>query len=133
MAHLICDPRDQKYVLYEMLHVEELFKAERFADFSRDTVDMALKEAEKLAAVLQRRGVGVEAGLDVESGIENVRQDLLRLVRGDGLESGADGEAFVAALMAGGAGFLVNEVAFRGIALPREGGTIAGHDFGSGG
>ena len=49
-----------------------------------------------------------------------------------GLDADAD-EAFVAALMAGGAGFLVNETAFRRIALPREGGTIAGHDFGAGG
>ncbi len=46
---LIVDPRDQKFVLYEMLHVEELFKAERYADFSEDMVDMVLREAERMA------------------------------------------------------------------------------------
>jgi alkylation response protein AidB-like acyl-CoA dehydrogenase len=49
MASLIVDPRDQKFVLYEMLHVEELFKAERYADFSEDMVDMVLREAERMA------------------------------------------------------------------------------------
>ncbi len=49
MANLIVDPRDQKFVLYEMLHVEELFKAERYADFSGDMVDMVLREAERMA------------------------------------------------------------------------------------
>ena len=49
MANLIVDPRDQKFVLYEMLHVEELFKAGRYADFSGDMVDMVLREAERMA------------------------------------------------------------------------------------
>lgn len=50
MAHLIVDPRDQTFVLYEMLQVEDLFKSERYADFSRDMVDMVLTEAGKMAA-----------------------------------------------------------------------------------
>jgi alkylation response protein AidB-like acyl-CoA dehydrogenase len=49
MSSLIVDPRDQKFVLYEMLNVEELCKAPLFADFSRDMFDMALNEAEKFA------------------------------------------------------------------------------------
>jgi alkylation response protein AidB-like acyl-CoA dehydrogenase len=49
MANLIVDPRDQKFVLYEMLNVEELFEAQRYADFSRDMVDMVLTEAGKMA------------------------------------------------------------------------------------
>ena len=49
MASLIIDPRDQKFVLYEMLNVEELCKAPLYADFSRDMFDMALNEAEKFA------------------------------------------------------------------------------------
>jgi len=49
MANLICDPRDQAFVLYEMLHVEELFETPRYADFSRDMIDMVLREAEKMA------------------------------------------------------------------------------------
>lgn len=49
MGSLIVDPRDQKFVLYEMLNVEELCKAPLFNDFSRDMFDMVLSEAEKLA------------------------------------------------------------------------------------
>jgi hypothetical protein len=49
MTNLIVDPRDQKFVLYEMLQMEELFKTTRYADFSRDMVDMVLTEAEKMA------------------------------------------------------------------------------------
>ncbi len=49
MGSLIVDPRDQKFVLYKMLNVEELCKAPLFADFSRDMFDMALGEAEKFA------------------------------------------------------------------------------------
>jgi alkylation response protein AidB-like acyl-CoA dehydrogenase len=49
MSSLIIDPRDQKFVLYEMLNVEALCKAPLYADFSRDMFDMALNEAEKFA------------------------------------------------------------------------------------
>ena len=41
MGSLIVDPKDQKFVLYEMLNVEELCKVPRFADFSRDMFDTA--------------------------------------------------------------------------------------------
>lgn len=49
MPNLIVDPRDQKFVLYEMLDVEALCKAPLYADFSREVFDMALNEAEKFA------------------------------------------------------------------------------------
>ena len=49
MASLIVDPRDQKFVLYEMLNVEELCQKPLYADFSKDMFDMALNEAEKFA------------------------------------------------------------------------------------
>jgi len=49
MANLIIDPRDQKFVLYEMLNIEELCKAPLYADFSRDMFDMVLNEAEKFS------------------------------------------------------------------------------------
>ena len=52
MASLIVDPRDQKFVLYEMLNVEALCKSPLYADFSRDMFDMALNEAEKFAAAV---------------------------------------------------------------------------------
>ena len=50
MPNLIIDPRDQRFVLYEMLNVEELCKSPLYADFSRDLFDMTLNEAEKFAA-----------------------------------------------------------------------------------
>lgn len=47
--NLILDDRDQKFVLYEMLKMEDLFKTARYADFSRETFDMVLAEAAKFA------------------------------------------------------------------------------------
>jgi alkylation response protein AidB-like acyl-CoA dehydrogenase len=52
MASLIIDPRDQKFVLYEMLNIEALCKSPLYADFSRDMFDMALNEAEKFATAV---------------------------------------------------------------------------------
>ncbi len=50
MANLIVDARDQRFVLYEMLGIEDLCEGPRYADFSRDVFDMILNEAEKFAA-----------------------------------------------------------------------------------
>jgi len=49
MANLIIDARDQRFVLYEMLEIENLCENSRYADFSRDVFDMILNEAEKFA------------------------------------------------------------------------------------
>ncbi|HQO40574.1 MAG TPA: acyl-CoA dehydrogenase [Spirochaetota bacterium] len=38
----IVDSRDQKFVLYELLNVQDLFKTEQFADFDREMFDMTL-------------------------------------------------------------------------------------------
>jgi alkylation response protein AidB-like acyl-CoA dehydrogenase len=46
---LLVDERDVKFILYEQLHVEELCKRPRYADFSQEMFDMALEQAEKLA------------------------------------------------------------------------------------
>jgi alkylation response protein AidB-like acyl-CoA dehydrogenase len=46
---LLVDERDAKFVLYEQLHIEELCKAPRYAEFSREMFDMAIEQAEKLA------------------------------------------------------------------------------------
>ena len=50
MAHVILDERDQKFVLYEMLGREKLCGHQRYADFSRETLDMILAETQKFAA-----------------------------------------------------------------------------------
>ncbi len=48
MANLILDERDQKFVLFEMLGIDKLCENERYADFSMDTFEMILTEAQKL-------------------------------------------------------------------------------------
>ena len=70
MASLIIDPRDQKFVLYEMLNVEELCKSPLYADFSRDMFDMALNEAERFAtsAVFPCLAEGDRQGCRLENG-----------------------------------------------------------------
>ncbi len=42
--------RDMRFVLYEQLGIERLCQFEKFKDFSRETFDMVLEEAAKLAA-----------------------------------------------------------------------------------
>ena len=49
MSSLILDERDQQFVLYEMLEVEKICDHPRFADFSKETFNMILTEAQKMA------------------------------------------------------------------------------------
>jgi len=49
MASLILDRRDQIFVLQEMLKTEDLCGMSKWADFSQETFEMVLKEAERLA------------------------------------------------------------------------------------
>jgi alkylation response protein AidB-like acyl-CoA dehydrogenase len=49
MASLILDERDQQFVLYEMLGVEEVCEHPKYADFSKETFNMILTEAQKIA------------------------------------------------------------------------------------
>jgi alkylation response protein AidB-like acyl-CoA dehydrogenase len=49
MASLILDERDQQFVLYEMLGVERVCEQPKYADFSRETFNMILIEAQKIA------------------------------------------------------------------------------------
>jgi hypothetical protein len=52
MTNLLVNTRDQEFVLFEQLGIEELFKREKYADFSREMVLMMRNEAEKLAVNL---------------------------------------------------------------------------------
>ena len=47
--NLILDSRDQKFVLQELLHTEDLCRMPAWSDFSPDMFDMVLNEAERLA------------------------------------------------------------------------------------
>ena len=49
MASLILDERDQQFVLYEMLGVEGVCEQSKYADFSKETFNMILTEARKIA------------------------------------------------------------------------------------
>ena len=49
MSNLLVNTRDQQFILFEHLGVENLFKSSKYADYSKETVDMMLTEAEKMA------------------------------------------------------------------------------------
>lgn len=70
MANLLVDERDVEFVLHEQLRIEELCKTQKFSDFSRETFDMVLDAAQKLAenelwpinAEGDKKGVRLEDG-----------------------------------------------------------------------
>ena len=70
MANMIVDERDQKFVLYEMLDIDNLFSTERYGGFSRDVFDMVLSEAGKLAVevLFPALAEGDRAGCRLENG-----------------------------------------------------------------
>jgi len=49
MSSLILDERDQQFVLYEMLGVEKICDYPKYKDFSKETFNMILTEAQKIA------------------------------------------------------------------------------------
>lgn len=49
MSNLLVNTRDQEFLLYEQIGIEKLFGFKKYADFSKDVVDMVRTEAEKLA------------------------------------------------------------------------------------
>ena len=67
---LLVDERDMKFVLYEQLRTQELCKSPLYADFSRETFDMILEEAAKLAerAFYPSNKKGDEQGCRFENG-----------------------------------------------------------------
>lgn len=49
MSNLLVNTRDQEFLLYEQIGIEKLFGFKKFANFSKDVVDMVRTEAEKMA------------------------------------------------------------------------------------
>jgi len=49
MSNLLVNTRDQQFVLYEQLGIEKFFNTKKYADYSKDTVDMILTLAEKMS------------------------------------------------------------------------------------
>ncbi len=70
MANKQVDIKDVRFVLYEQLEIEELCKSELFQDHSKDTFEMILDTAEKLAVndFEPARGDGDETGCKLENG-----------------------------------------------------------------
>lgn len=104
MANQVFDDRDQNFVLYEMLNVEELCQNEKYRDFSREVFDMTLDVARKLAleevypanAEADREGCRLENG---EVHVPRCYHRLMKLFREGGWAS------IAASAEAGGQGF----------------------------
>jgi len=88
MANLVVDARDQAFVLYEMLELENLCDSPIFNDYSRDMFDMTLDLALKLAEeeLLPANAEGDQEGCRLEDGQVYVPKCFHRLNRiiGDG-------------------------------------------------
>jgi hypothetical protein len=48
MSNLLVNTRDQQFVLYEQLGIEDIFKG-KYADYAKEMVDMMLSQAERIA------------------------------------------------------------------------------------
>ncbi len=74
MAQLIADRRDVDFVLHEQMKVGELTKHERFAEFTKKTVDMIVSEARNLAIkeILPTQKESDEVGCTLEDGVVKV-------------------------------------------------------------
>lgn len=71
MENKVVDLRDTRFVLYEQLGIEELCMTDRFADHSRETFEMIIDTAEKLAVneFAPVNSEGDETGCVFEQGI----------------------------------------------------------------
>ena len=49
MSKLLIDDRDQMFILFEHLKIQDLSNSELYSEFDEDTYKMIMKEAEKLA------------------------------------------------------------------------------------
>lgn len=83
MANLLVDERDVKFVLYELLEIEELCSREQYTDFSRDMFDMALEAAWKLAEneMWPTNADGDRQGVRLENGQARVPDSFHRVQR----------------------------------------------------
>jgi hypothetical protein len=83
MAQVIADRRDVDFVLHEQLEVEKLSKHEKFAEFTRKTVDLIVSEARNLAVkeMLPTLKLGDEEGCTFEKGEVRVPESFHKLHR----------------------------------------------------
>ena len=81
MAQVIMDKRDVEFVLHEQLEVEKLAKNERFAEFTKKTVDLIISEARNLAVkeMLPALKSSDEEGCKLENGTVKVPEPFYRI------------------------------------------------------
>lgn len=74
MSNLLVNTRDQRFLIYELLGIEKLFGFEKYADYSKDVVDMVLNEAEKMAVeiIAPTRDEADEEGARFVDGVARV-------------------------------------------------------------
>ena len=70
MAQVLADRRDVDFILHEQLEIEKLSEHEKFAEFTRKTVDLIVSEARNLAIkeMLPTMKVGDEQGCTFDKG-----------------------------------------------------------------
>ncbi len=81
MAQPIADRRDVDFVLHEQLDVETLSQHEKFAEFSKKTIDLIVSEARNLAIkeILPTQKIADEEGCTLENGKVTVPEAFYRL------------------------------------------------------
>lgn len=70
MSNLLVNQRDQAFVLFEQLGIEQLFQTETFKDFSKEDALMMVKESEKMALneILPTYAAGDREGCTLKDG-----------------------------------------------------------------
>lgn len=70
MSNLLVNTRDQEFLLHEQIGIEKLFGFKKFADYSKDVVDMVISEAEKMAVsvIAPTLGEGDKVGAQFKDG-----------------------------------------------------------------
>ena len=76
MAQVLADRRDIDFVLHEQLEVEKLSQNEKYAEFTKKTVDMIINEARNFAVkeILPTQSIGDEEGCKLENGKVSIPQ-----------------------------------------------------------
>jgi alkylation response protein AidB-like acyl-CoA dehydrogenase len=131
MANLLVDERDVKFVLYEQLKIDELCRADRFSEFSREIFDMVIEAAQKLAEteLWPINADGDKTGVRLENGQVRVPESFHRayqLFREGGWQALSvdpeyDGQGFPIAVYCAASEFFVSAnlgfMAYPGLAL----------------
>lgn len=81
MAQFIADRRDIDFVLHEQLEVGSLSSNEKFAEYSKKTIDMVVSEARNLAVkeVLPTNAPGDQQGCKLENGEVIIPEDFKKI------------------------------------------------------